>query len=61
MFVHWGLYFQPGVGEWTCHSHHRDMNEYKKLKGTFTAEDFDAEAPTWQSREKEIRTSPSAG
>jgi len=43
MFVHWGLYSQLGVGEWTFHSHHRDMNEYKKLKDTFTAEDFDAE------------------
>lgn len=43
MFVHWGLYSQLGVGEWTFHSHHRDMDEYKKLKDTFTAEDFDAE------------------
>ncbi|MBE6583957.1 MAG: alpha-L-fucosidase [Ruminococcaceae bacterium] len=43
MFVHWGLYSQLGVGEWTLHSHNRDINEYKKLKDTFTAEDFDAE------------------
>ena len=43
MFVHWGLYSQLGVGEWTYWSHKRDMNEYKLLKDTFTAEDFDAE------------------
>ena len=43
MFVHWGLYSQLGVGEWTYWTHKRDMNEYKKLKDTFTAEDFDAE------------------
>ena len=43
MFVHWGLYSQLGVGEWTYHIHKRDMNEYKKLKDTFTACDFDAE------------------
>ena len=44
MFVHWGLYSQLGMGEWTYHIHKRDMEEYKKLKDTFTAEDFDAEA-----------------
>ena len=44
MFVHWGLYSQLGAGEWTYLIHNRDMNEYKKLADTFTAEDFDAEA-----------------
>ena len=44
MFVHWGLYSQLGMGEWTFHSHKRDMNEYQKLADTFTAEDFDADA-----------------
>ncbi len=43
MFVHWGLYSQLGMGEWTYLIHKRDMNEYKKLADTFTAEDFDAE------------------
>ena len=43
MFVHWGLYSQLGVGEWTFFTHKRDMNEYKLLKDTFTAEDFNAE------------------
>ena len=44
MFVHWGLYSQLGMGEWTYHIHNRDMKDYKKLADTFTAEDFDAEA-----------------
>ena len=44
MFVHWGLYSQLGMGEWTYHIHNRKMEEYKQLKDTFTAEDFDAEA-----------------
>ncbi|MBQ9802094.1 MAG: alpha-L-fucosidase [Clostridia bacterium] len=43
MFVHWGLYSQLGMGEWTYHLHHRDMAEYKQLMHTFTAEDFNAE------------------
>ena len=43
MFAHWGLYSQLGMGEWTYLIHKRDMNEYKKLKDTFTACDFDAE------------------
>ena len=44
MFVHWGLYSQLGMGEWTYHSHKRNMEEYKLLKNSFTAENFDAEA-----------------
>ena len=44
MFVHWGLYSQLCMGEWTYHIHNRDMKDYKKLADTFTAEDFDAEA-----------------
>lgn len=43
MFVHWGLYSQLGQGECTFLSHNRKMSDYKKLKDTFTAEDFDAE------------------
>lgn len=43
MFVHFGLYSQLGMGEWTYHIHKRDMNDYKKLMDTFTAEDFDAD------------------
>lgn len=43
MFMHWGLYSQLGMGEWTYLIHKREMSEYKKLFDTFTAEDFDAE------------------
>ena len=43
MFVHWGLYSQLGMGEWTFDAHHRTMDEYQKLADTFTAEDFNAE------------------
>ncbi len=43
LFVHWGLYSQLGEGEWAYFIHEKDRDEYKKLKDTFTAEDFDAE------------------
>jgi len=43
MFVHWGLYSQLGMGEWTYLLHNHKMEEYKKLQDTFTAEDFNAE------------------
>ena len=36
MFVHFGLYSQLNQGEWTYELHHLDMNEYEKLKDTFT-------------------------
>ena len=44
MFVHWGLYSQLGMGEWTFEHHGRKMEDYKKLMDTFTAVDFDARA-----------------
>lgn len=43
MFVHWGLYSQLGKGEWIYNFSDMDMDEYKKLADTFTAEDFNAE------------------
>lgn len=43
MFVHWGLYSQRGAGEWTFWQTDRNMEEYKRLKDSFTAEDFSAE------------------
>ncbi|MBQ3124281.1 MAG: alpha-L-fucosidase [Clostridia bacterium] len=43
MFIHWGLYSQLGRGEWVLFNEKLDINEYKKLADTFTAEDFDAE------------------
>lgn len=42
LFVHWGLYSQLGMGEWTFLIHGRKMEDYKKLADSFTAEDFDA-------------------
>lgn len=35
MFVHFGLYSQLGVGEWTYHLHGRKMEDYASLKDTF--------------------------
>ncbi|WP_409342779.1 alpha-L-fucosidase [Paenibacillus sp. MBLB4367] len=43
MFIHWGLYSQLGQGEWAQHIQNIPMNEYAKLKDTFTAGHFDAE------------------
>ncbi len=43
LFVHWGLYSQLGQGEWIYFMRNMNMEEYKKLKDTFTAEDFNAE------------------
>ncbi len=44
MFVHWGLYSQLNRGEWIFkRGEEMDFSEYKKLKDTFTAEDFDTE------------------
>lgn len=43
MFIHWGLYSQLGKGEWIREFENTPMDEYAKLKDTFTAEDFDAE------------------
>jgi alpha-L-fucosidase len=41
MFIHWGLYAQLGQGEWVQHLRQIPMDEYAKLKDTFTAENFD--------------------
>jgi len=44
MFVHWGLYSQLACGEWYYHQNPEiKMEDYKKLKDTFTACDFDAQ------------------
>lgn len=43
IFVHYGLYSQLGRGEWAYWMGDRDMNRYKKLFDSFTAENFDAE------------------
>lgn len=41
MFIHYGLYSQLGIGEWAQNLRELPMEEYKKLKETFTAKDFD--------------------
>ena len=44
LFIHFGLYSQLGRGEWVMYFEKIDVDEYKKLQKTFTAEDFNAEA-----------------
>jgi len=44
MFIHWGLYSQLGRGEWVQNIEKIRVAEYKKLKETFTAADFDGRA-----------------
>ena len=41
MFIHWGLYSQLGRGEWVMHREKIPKAEYRKLRDTFTAKDFD--------------------
>lgn len=41
MFLHWGLYSQLGRGEWVMHMEKIPPAEYRKLRDTFTAADFD--------------------
>lgn len=43
MFIHYGLYAQPGRGEWVQLRDTIPVAEYAKLKETFTAENFDAD------------------
>ncbi len=40
LFIHWGLYSQLGVGEWTEFIHERPQAEYEQAIHTFTAADF---------------------
>ncbi|GAN37425.1 alpha-L-fucosidase [Lacticaseibacillus paracasei] len=42
LFIHWGLYSQMAVGEWTEFIHQRNQHDYEQLIKTFTAEQFDA-------------------
>jgi len=43
LFMHYGLYSQLGRGEWVMYRENIPVAEYVKLKGTFTAEKFDAD------------------
>lgn len=44
MFIHYGLYSQLGKGEWVQLRDTIPLNEYTKLKDSFTASGFDADA-----------------
>ena len=41
MFIHWGLYSQLGRGEWVMDQEKIPVDEYKRLRETFTASEFD--------------------
>lgn len=55
MFLHWGLYSQLGRGEWVMHMEGIPVAEYRKLKGTFTAKDFDGHAIAATARRAGMR------
>lgn len=55
MFIHWGLYSQLGQGEWIQYLRKIPIEEYAKLKDTFTAEDFDGHRIAALAREAGMR------
>ena len=44
LFLHWGVYSQLGRGEWVRQRENIAGEDYARLTGTFTAQDFDARA-----------------
>jgi alpha-L-fucosidase len=42
MFIHWGLYSVLGQCDWAMFEHKIPVDEYAKLKDSFTADEFDA-------------------
>lgn len=44
LFIHWGLYSQLKVGEWTEFIHKQKKDKYEQLIYTFNASEFDATA-----------------
>jgi len=46
MFIHYGLYSSLGRGEWVQNREHIPAEEYRKLRDSFTAENFDPDAIT---------------
>ena len=44
IFIHWGLYAQPGRGEWVMQTQNIDYREYARLAGSFYPSKFDARA-----------------
>ncbi len=51
MFIHCGLYSQLGRGEWVQNSENIAVEDYARLKDTFSAADFDARAIARLARE----------
>lgn len=43
LFIHYGLYFALGEGEWVQSNKRIPVAEYEKLKDDFRADKFDAE------------------
>ena len=43
MFIHWGIYSIPGLGEWTLFHDDWDFEEYEKLAEQFNPVDFNPE------------------
>ena len=44
VFIHWGLYAQPGRGEWVMQQQNIDYREYARLANSFYPSKFDARA-----------------
>ena len=44
IFIHWGLYAQPGQGEWMMQTRNIDYREYAHLADSFFPSKFDARA-----------------
>lgn len=44
LFIHYGLYFALGAGEWAMHIKKIKHADYRRLVETFTADEFDADA-----------------
>ena len=44
IFIHWGLYAQPGQGEWVMQQKNLDYQEYARLANSFYPSKFDARA-----------------
>jgi len=43
MFIHWGIYSIPGLGEWTLFHDDWDLEEYEKFAKQFNPVDFNPE------------------
>ncbi len=46
MFIHWGVYAVPAVGEWVMYHHKIKIEDYEKLAGVFNPVKYDPRAWT---------------